>query len=501
MSLSPQAGPARRTPAADRPAGCARFRGRRPRGRRPRTGAACVLAMMYVVLLAALSLGFFASTTMSAQISANEDRVFGARLASESGMEWMRFQLASITIPAETHPTLVFDELYNQLKARLGPTPNLGGNVVGFSAGRISIPEGDGNYLRLQTGGPEFRADVMPVARNKVRVKVTGRVRSGAPRFASQMEFLATPKPTKVFDYGLATKGLVTLQDTTKFYGTTNGALANVMITNTNASDVLTLDHASSVSGGVALTNPSGNVRVRGSSTLVGSNDPAVWGQYVKKGEPAPDFPQVFTSVFQQYAGNPAYGGTTITVQNQLYNAFDMRNVLIKANTNPTFAGNIKVEGVIYVETPNVVKFEGDVTVRGVIAVQDNPSGTSATNFIRFNNNAKLEGVDKLPATAEFPAELRAMTGSLILAPKFHLYFNSNFGAATGSVIASDMYFDTAAAGTIKGSLINLETTTVRFVGNAAIGIDGRSQPMPAAGMYFKQRFLPVAETYQEVAP
>jgi hypothetical protein len=315
------------------------------------------------------------------------------------------------------------------------------------------------------------------------------------------MDFEGVSKPTKVFDYGLATRGPVTLQDSSRFYGVGNGALANVMNTNTNSADLLTLDHSSAVSGAVALTHPSGIVRVRGSSTLVGSNDPAVWGQYVKKNEPAPDFPQVFTSVFQHYAGNPTYGGTTITVANQTYNAFNMRNVLIKANTNPTFAGGINVEGVIYVETPNVVRFEGNVVVRGVIAVQDNPTGTSATNFLRFYNNARLEGVDKLPATADFPAELRAMTGSLILAPKFHLYVNGNFGAATGSIIAGDMYFDTGAAGTIKGSLINLENTTVRFYGNAAIGIEGRSQPMPAAGMYFKQRFLPVGETYQEVAP
>lgn len=491
---SPQAGLARRTHAADRPARGAHFH-------RRRTGAACVLAMMYVVLLAALSLGFFASTTMSAQISANEDRVFTARLAAESGMEWVRYQLASTTIPAETHPTLVFDELYNQLKARLGATPNLGTYVVGFSSGRISMPDGDGNYVRLEASGPEFRADIYHVSQNRVRVKVTGRARSGAPRFSTQMEFLTASKSTKVFEYGLATRGLVTLQDTARFYGPTNTALANVMITNTNSGDLLTLDHASAVSGGVALTNPNGAVKVRGSSTLAGSNDPAVWGQYVKKGEPAPDFPQVFTSVFQHYAGNTAYGGTTVTASSQVYDTTNLRNVLIKANTNPTFGGNISVEGVIYVETPNVVKFDSNVTVRGVIAVQDNPTGGTTSNYIKFYSNAKLEGVDKLPETADFPAELRAMTGSLILAPKFHLYFNSSFGAPSGSIIGSDMYFDTSAVGTIKGSLINLESTTVRFVGNAAIGIEGRAQALPAAGMYFKQRFLPIGETYQEVAP
>jgi hypothetical protein len=457
--------------------------------------------MMYVVLLSALSLGFFAATTMSAQVSGNEDRAFTARLAAESGMEFMRYQLAWTIIPAEAPPALLFDELYDELKARLGGTPNLGAHSLGLTPGRISVPEGDANYLRLHADGPEFRADITDLGQKRVRVKVTGRARNGAPRFATQMDFAAVWKPTKVFDYGLATRGTVTLADSSRFYGTTNTSFGNIMVAHPTTTTPLTLDHSSAVSGAVSVTSPSGIVRVRGSSTLVGSNDPGVWAQYVKKPEPAPDFPQVFTSVFQQYAGNPTYGGTTVSAQNQTYNTFNLRNVLIKANTNPIFTGGINVEGVVYIETPNIVRFEGGVTVRGVIAVQDNPSGTTLSNQIRFATTAKLEGVDKLPATADFPAELRAMTGSLILAPKFHLFFDSNFGTPTGSIIAGDLYFDDDAAGTIKGSLINLEGTTARFFGNAAIGIEARAQATPAAGMYFRQRYLPAGETYQEVAP
>ena len=508
----PEAGPARHTPAAASQAHAARRRASRVRAsttrastarasRARRSGAACVIAMMYVVLLSALSLGFFASTTISAQVSGNEDRVFTARLAAESGLEFMRYQLAWTTIPAETPPTLLFDDLYDELKARLGGTPNLGTYSLGLTPGRISVPEGDTNYLRLHADGPEFRADITDLGQKRIRVTVTGRARNGAPRFATQMDFAAAWKPTKVFDYGLATRGPVTLANSARFYGTTNTSFGNMMLAHPTTAYPLTLDDSSAVSGAVAVTNPSGVVRVRGSSTVVGSNDPGVWAQYVKKPEPAPDFPQVFASVFQQYAGNPAYGGMTVSAQNQTYNAFNVRNVLIKANTNPTFSGGINVEGVVYIETPNVVKFEGGVTVRGVIAVQDNPGGSTLSNHIKFAGTAKLEGVDKLPATSDFPAALRAMTGSLILAPKFHLFFDSNFGSATGSIIGGDMYFDDDAVGTIKGSLINLEATTVRFYGNAAVGIEARSQPVPAAGMYFKQRFLPAGETYQEVAP
>src|SRR5688500_7342568 len=64
-----------------------------PRLRPRRRGTACVLAMTFLVLLSALSLGFYASTTMSSQIASNEDRLLTARLSAESGMEFMRYQL------------------------------------------------------------------------------------------------------------------------------------------------------------------------------------------------------------------------------------------------------------------------------------------------------------------------------------------------------------------------------------------------------------------------
>ena len=105
---------------------------RRAPARRPRRGVACVLAMLFLVLMATMALGFYAIATMAPQVAANEDRVFTSRLAAESGMEFVRFQLASIELPPTTPPDKVYDEVYNQLSDRLDGTLNMGGGVVGY---------------------------------------------------------------------------------------------------------------------------------------------------------------------------------------------------------------------------------------------------------------------------------------------------------------------------------------------------------------------------------
>src|SRR5947207_14127412 len=89
------------------------------RTQRRRKGMTSLLAMLYLVLISALALGFYASTTVSSQLSNNDDRVARASLASESGMDFMRRQLAKVRIPANTAPTAVIDKLYQNLQTEL----------------------------------------------------------------------------------------------------------------------------------------------------------------------------------------------------------------------------------------------------------------------------------------------------------------------------------------------------------------------------------------------
>ena len=65
-----------------------------------RRGATAVLAMLYLVLFSTLALGFYAATTTAVQVSHNDSQVSRAFLASESGLDFMRYHLSRVSIPA-----------------------------------------------------------------------------------------------------------------------------------------------------------------------------------------------------------------------------------------------------------------------------------------------------------------------------------------------------------------------------------------------------------------
>src|SRR5262245_20116567 len=117
---------------------------RRGRGRFHHRGMACVLAMMYLVLFSTLAIGFYATTTISMQVTANDERVAKAFMATESGLDFMRYQLANVSIPPDTTPEHVLNELYTDLQDRLEGTGNLEKYTVGFSGNTIRIPAEDG---------------------------------------------------------------------------------------------------------------------------------------------------------------------------------------------------------------------------------------------------------------------------------------------------------------------------------------------------------------------
>src|SRR3954467_11014038 len=96
---------------------------------RTRRGARCgmtaVLAMLYLTLMASLALGFYSASNTAMLVSTNEQRVEKARFASESGLDFARFQLSRVAIPAKAPITKHFSMMSDQLAARLNGTGNL----------------------------------------------------------------------------------------------------------------------------------------------------------------------------------------------------------------------------------------------------------------------------------------------------------------------------------------------------------------------------------------
>src|SRR5690348_14547264 len=128
---------------------------------RKRRGLASMLAMLYLVLFSTLALGFYAATTTSNEVVANDKLIAGAQAAAESGMDFMRYQLSLVTIPPGTTAANIQSELYKDLQNQLNTSQNLGSYSIGTSDNVIQIPASTSAYIPLdKTNNNSFRATI-----------------------------------------------------------------------------------------------------------------------------------------------------------------------------------------------------------------------------------------------------------------------------------------------------------------------------------------------------
>jgi hypothetical protein len=477
-------------------------------GRAPRRGVAAVIAMIYMVLFASLAVGFYATTTISAQVAGNDRRIYSSQLACESGMEYIRYQLGLVDVPRELPQDKVFEEILFQLEGRMLGTPNMAGKTIGYVYGNpstISIPDG-GKFIQLEDKGPEFRA-VITEAGQRLKVRVTARGRPTQPARAIEMQFAIAQNASNIFEFGVASKGSLKLDGNSKITGVPSDR--GSILLSANVANPLVMTGNASISGDVSFVNPYATISRQSTNSVAGSTISAVIAEHTHEGVKEPEFPQIDTDAFKPFAGNVLYGGTTIIVPGTKFVAGTVRNVYVKKNTNPVFDGTAVCEGVLYVETPNHVQFLDKSVMRGVIAVQNFPTGTPDTgallagrNSIRFDSNARMETIEKLPTDSLFyPPELLALKGTAILAPNFYLWFNSNFGGPGGAVIGSKIKFDSNAIGQINGSLICLDNNPIEFNSNANVTIAAAGTTNYPAGVFFGHHYAPLYDTYRELLP
>src|SRR4051812_38876241 len=219
-----------------------------------RRGVASLLAMLFLVIFATLAIGFYAQTNINVQIAANERRSSDARLAAESGMAFMRYQL-SLVGTQYLPENQMLTELANVLADRLNETANfsLYRLEVGMSASgdAILIPN-DTNAVIPLGNGTGFRCKITRSGRQFI-VKVAGRSSSGARAVPSDsgrgVEYSFDPRqiPAPLFDYGVASTGPITVDNKVSITGAP-AALGSILSAS-QTNPALTLNGSASVSG------------------------------------------------------------------------------------------------------------------------------------------------------------------------------------------------------------------------------------------------------------
>ncbi|MDB5321823.1 MAG: hypothetical protein JWN40_3454 [Phycisphaerales bacterium] len=458
---------------------------------RARRGVTSVLAMLYLVLFSCLAVGFYAAVTTAVQVSANETHGRRAMLSAESGMEFMRYIMGNVDIPHSTPPDQMWTQLCTQVKQQLDGTANIGGATITMPTGEImNIPT-----ITLDSSGSTLTASLIHSGQ-QVIVKVSGTGPDAGVSRTVQISYAQAQRASAIFDYGVASKSAISMGGNAKITGVAGALARGSVLSATTGPNPLKMTGGPSISGDFSYTNTSGT-NTYGSGSIAGyTSSNSNFADHIHAGVVAPEFPTIDTSVFAPFvpsATAPA-GPQVITSSNPAGTSFT--NIRIKAGANPKFNANTVIRGVVYVETPNQITFNGGATIQGVIVVQNNPTGSTTTNTMKFSGNITHQGVETLdPAVF---GNLTKLTGSFLLAPSFAVTMTGNSNQVGGTIVTSKLDVSGSAGATVKGTVINLEDTGVNLTGTADIIIASTGTTNYPAGVVFGTHFAPLPDTYQE---
>jgi hypothetical protein len=456
---------------------------------------------LYLILMTTLAVGFYALTTTTARLGNNDERIARALLAADAGMEFTRYHMASVAIPAATPADQLFDTLFSQLGSRLNNTDNMPAGCPLISR------SGDGNtiyipaqnkYIALDGSGSAFRAEIRKVGNGQtVQAFVFGKHQTAETTSSRciHMDFGNASTPSSVLGYGLATKGTVSLSSTAHVSSATAG-WGSVLSTSAAANPITMTSGL--ISGDVSMSS-AGTINWS-ESPQVASLAPADWDgppSHVHPGVAAPAFPAIDTSAYEDYlnAHSPTIISTSPTDTT-------FTNVRIAAGADPTFPAGTTLQGVVVIETPNRVTFAGSATLQGVIVVANSAAGATELNpnhSITFNGSLSAADVTSLDSSF---ADLKSLGGgAIILAPTFAVTFSGSSNSLGGSMAASKLAMTGSACANVSGCLIILDDQPTALSDNAGVTITAKAPSGGITGMRFDSHYDPRASSYDEVAP
>jgi len=467
-----------------------------------RRGAVAMLAMLYLVLFSTMAIGFYAAVTMASQTSVADQRISRAYLSAESGMDFMRYQLSQVSIPAATPATTVgstkgvLDVLYDQLSTQLNSTANFKDRPIAKVGNSIRIPGDLAKRVDLDSESG-FRATIDDMA-GEIVVTIAGRYGTTNVGRAFAMNYTRVQKKSTVFDYAVAAKGRVVMKkgSITGVAGVSDDSVAKVMSAKGTAGAITmsggTIGSATGGQLNVSLADEASTLTkedlakvtggtVHGSS--IASNILANYTKIVDK----PEFPTIDTSVYKPYATNTYSGGSTL------------KNVRIPAGTNPKFTGGATIQGILYIESPNTVEFRGNTQLQGFIVFEN--KGSTAVNVIDQRGNFSHL---PLPSGPEYDG-LRSTSGLAILAPTTEMVISGSVDSnLKGNVVLGTFNNGGSADWTIQnGSMLLMDDSvdSAIFNGKTVKFASTGAPTLPTGVMSFSSYFTPDPKTYQEVLP
>jgi len=411
---------------------------------RKHRGAAFVVSMIFILVFSALAVSMSTLCDTNLQIAENQRKGDCARACAESGVDIIRFWLSRFSVPGATQQSLVFSELATSLQSDL--TENSITNITtSFDGTTLTIPG-----VTLDTD-KSFSAEIIQLDADTLQMDVTGIYKTNIRKIRANYDFGV--RLHTVFDYGVATKGPLHLAGNIELSGANVQVESDVYIVSENSNLALEVIGNSSIAGDVHICSSTATADLQGGQASVGGETMPGALDHIISGFGEVEFPVPNPTYFEPYVVEDInLAETTFT------------NVRVPPNTNPSFGGGATFYGVLYIETPNLVTFTGNVNINGIIVGNGDVTDDSGTNRIDFLGTVSSNPVDTLPE--EF-GDLRNEIGTFLMAPGFSLSFNGDFETINGAIAANGVTFSGNAGGTINGSVLNYSDTAMDLSGNS----------------------------------
>jgi hypothetical protein len=425
-------------------------------------GAVLIISMIFVLIFSALAVSMATLSGTNVQLASNQHKVDCAFASTESGQEAMRYWLSDVEIPSSTPLSDYFGAIVSTVQYDLDA--NNISNITVLNDGSI-LP-----VALHSASGQNFEGEILIDANdlNILQVYTTGG--SGQITRTIRVHYDIEPYEYPIFDFGLATKGPVHFLGNPTVTGINSNSEADIFIDSQSTNLALLVTGNTNFDGDISIGNTTGNADFWGDVKIGGDTGQTAIDDHVTIGVETPEFPLPDTQRFLQYAT-----GDVIKSSTDLTGGKTLTNATIKAGTDPNFLGNIIIEGILYIEQPNIVIFSRNVDSRGMIVAEGDVSD-AGTNSISFLGNFATNPV---PAGVQFD-EIRQEEGSSI--PAFSVTFAGNFSALSGVMAVSGVHFTGNVNAIVEGTIINYSENPTVIEGNATLNFDRSNNIKVPAG-------------------
>ncbi len=340
---------------------------------RKSTGFTSLLAMLYLTIFASLAVGFYAATNTSTIIAHSEQDAAVALAATESGMDFMRYQLVNITLPYGTNASNLMNNTASVLGASVNGTPNMGGKTVVVTGSEIQIPSATGWITLDPTSKSRFRATISQRAgTNNLIVTVRGGSSKIKLTRAVRMEYKPSARSQALVGVSSVTMSLNAFTDS---YNSSKGAY-NAATAGKNGSI--------SSNGNITISN---NVKINGDArpgpgkTLTIHDSASVSGLRFPMASPV-----TYPSVVLPSSGVTSLGDVVMSsgTQNVPGGVYLIRNLNLSGTATINWTGPVT----LYIQ--NSYSVTGSVVIN---AYQNNPKNR-VINFLPTCTNATWSGTN-----------------------------------------------------------------------------------------------------------